>query len=227
MTRNEINVSVANLSLAELQAKHRGGFSKKVPAGQGPRAYPIRAVKFLLLSYKNHWFATPAGAIASLISTLGAAIIMTGVSSISHTLLQRPSAILANAICAPLLAYTLYLGSYYLQMFLKERHILFTANGKLDRAKFTQWKRVVRYDYLAHLPSDTYLIALAGIMQATLETKGMTIFWAVIASQFVDDLITFLKEPALWSGAKEVVAWEERQGKTLFETIKGRFKQLV
>ena len=225
MRRNEINVSIANLSLAELQAKHRGGFSKSVQISQTPSPFPIRVAKFLFLSYKNHWFATPAGAIAALISTLGAAIIMTAVSPIWHGLLQHQSAILANAICAPLLAYTLYLFSYYLQMFLKERYILFAADGKLDSTKFTQWKRVVRYDYLAHLPSDTYLIALAGIMQATLETKGMTIFWAVITSQFVDDLITFLKEPALWSGAKEVVAWEERQGKTLFETVKGRFKQ--
>jgi len=42
-------------------------------------------------------------------------------------------------------------------------------------------------------------------MQAGLETQGMPIFWAVLASQFVDDFITFLLEPAIWNGAPDAV----------------------
>jgi|GEM_PF-6064461 len=60
-------------------------------------------------------------------------------------------------------------------------------------------------------------------MQAGLETQGMPIFWAVLASQFVDDFITFLLEPAIWNGAREVVAWENRSETTVRRMLWSKF----
>lgn len=183
---------------------------------------PFQIVRFVFNSYRRHWLATPAAAIAALVSTFGAATAMIPIAQITHAHFERPSAVVANAIIAPLLAYVGYLSVYYYGMFLKERRLLVDEEHTLDREKIREWFRVVRYDYLAHVPTDIYLISLAAIMQATLEGSGMPIFWAVVTSQFVDDFITFLKEPAIWHGAKELVAWENRENTTISRSLKKR-----
>lgn len=177
---------------------------------------PLRLARFFLRAYRLHWFAAPASAIAAVVSTCSAAALMVLISPIVHHGLENGNAILVNAVVAPLIAYLLYLLCYYLQMFRRERKSLRDETGRLSQAKLSDWFRVVKYDYLAHLPSDTYLIALAGITQALLESQGTPIFWAVFASQFVDDLVTFLKEPAIWGGAKDIVAWENRENTTVW-----------
>ena len=178
--------------------------------------------RFFLNAYRYHWFATPAAAVAAVVSTFGVAAVMLLISPILHSHFDTNTAIVINAIVAPMLAYLVYLSVYYGGMFLKERVLLVDESGQIDRAKLADWFRVVKYDYLAHVPSDIYLISLAAIMQATLEKHGTSIFWAVITSQFVDDLITFLKEPAIWNGAKEVVAWENREDTTLRSAVIAR-----
>lgn len=174
----------------------------------------MRIVRFFFDIYKNHWLATPIAAVAAIVSTTFAALIMAGISTITYEILSKSQAILLHAILGPMFAYIFYLSVYYGGMFLKEKRSLYD-NGELDKAKFKNWLRVVKYDYIAHLPSDCYLITLAAIMQAGLETSGVHIFFAVLISQFVDDFITFLKEPALWGGAKALVSWEDKRGKTL------------
>ncbi len=174
-----------------------------------------RLTRFFLNAYKNHWIASPAGMLAALISSVGIASVMLLISPIIHELFSNGLAITLNAIVAPLLAYVVYLSVYYFCMFLSERSTLINSGNQIDRQKLVSWVRVVKYDYLAHVPSDIYLITCAGILQAALEANGRGIFSAVLISQFLDDLITFLKEPAIWSGAKEIVAWENRADTTL------------
>ncbi len=125
-----------------------------------------------------------------------------------HAALTRRQAIVTNSIVGPLTAYAIYLAVYYTAMYLKERSSLEDVNTELAKEKLTAWFRVVKYDYLAHVPSDIYLITIAGVMQGVLEGNNTPIFWAVVTSQFADDFITFLKEPAIWGGAKRLVAWE-------------------
>jgi hypothetical protein len=170
---------------------------------------PIRAAGFIVKLYRDHWLATPAGILSALLSTIVTASVMLILSPILHAALSNESAIIANAVVAPLLAYVLYLAAYYSQMFLIERRSLLGDDGQVDHVKLQDWIRGAKYDYIAHLPSDAYLITLAGIAQAVLERSGVPIFWAVLSSQFVDDIVTFLKEPALWGGAKKIVSWEK------------------
>ena len=161
----------------------------------------VRFFRFLAAAYRNHWVAAPLGALAALISTLSAATLMIPIEQLLSLRYAMPNVIIANAIIGPLLAYALYLAVYYTGMFWRERASLIDENGNLERTVFKDWCRTVRYDYLAHLPSDCYLISLAAITQATLQFNGITVFFALLTSQFVDDLITFLKEPAIWAGA--------------------------
>lgn len=181
-----------------------------------------RIGKFFLEAYTRHWLATPIAACAAVVSTFGAATAMLVVSPIGKSIFPPAVSIGFNALFAPLLAYILYLSFYYFGMFLKERSALRAENGELDSERFQAWLRVVRYDYLAHVPTDVYLISLAALMQATLEASGTSIFWAVITSQLVDDFITFLKEPAIWNGAQKLVDWEEREQRTLGEAVGSR-----
>lgn len=172
---------------------------------------PLRAARTLVKLYRDHWFATPAGIISAIISTVVTAAAMIAISRITHGSLSYGSAIAANAIIGPLMAYILYLVSYYLQMYLIERRTLLAADGSINADKLRDWVRGAKFDYIAHLPSDAYLISLAGIAQAVLERSGTPIFWAVIATQLMDDVITFLKEPALWGGSKLIVNWEKQR----------------
>jgi len=178
----------------------------------------LKIVRFFIDLYRHHWLATPIAAVAAIVSTTLAALIMAIIAPVTYELLSKSQAIVFHALLGPMLAYIFYLSVYYGGMFLKERHSLYD-NGELDKVKFKNWLRVVKYDYIAHLPSDCYLITLAAIMQAGLETSGVHIFFAVLISQFVDDFITFLKEPALWGGAKALVSWEDKRGKTLTGSI--------
>lgn len=178
----------------------------------------MRAVRFFINAYREHWLATPIAALAAILSTTLAAVIMSIVALISYQAFTKGQAILLHAILGPLTAYVFYLAIYYGGMFLKEKKTLLT-DGHLDRVKLKNWFRVVKYDYIAHVPSDCYLITLAAIMQAGLESAGMHVFFAVLLSQFVDDFITFLKEPALWGGAKAIVSWEDKRGKTLAGSV--------
>ena len=170
--------------------------------------FMIKAIVAFVKLYRDHWVATPAGILSAVFSTVVTASVMLILSPIFHAALSNEPAIVVNAVVAPLLAYVLYLAAYYSQMFLIERRSLLGDDGQVDHAKFRDWIRGAKYDYIAHLPSDAYLITLAGIAQAVLERSGVPIFWAVFSSQFVDDIVTFLKEPALWGGAKKIVSWE-------------------
>ena len=174
-------------------------------------------IRVFLRAYRAHWFAVPAAAIAAVVSTFSAATLMLLISPLAHHSLSNGKAILVNAVVAPLIAYVLYLLCYYSQMYRRERPTLLDETGAVSEVKLREWFRVVKYDYIAHLPSDTYLIALAGLAQAVLESQGTPIFWAVLGSQLVDDLITFLKEPAIWGGAKGLVAWESKKDTTLLQ----------
>jgi hypothetical protein len=146
------------------------------------------------------------------------------VSKVTHSTFSPGAAVSMNSVVGPLLAYLLYLAVYYSCMFMMEQRSLRGADGRFDRSLLRKWFRVAGYDYLAHVPSDIYLVFLAGVMQGMLESSGVPIFFAVVLSQVVDDLVTFLKEPAIWAGAKEVVAWEERTTRTLFQRVRSVFR---
>lgn len=66
------------------------------------------------------------------------------------------------------------------------------------------------------------LLTLAGTMQFALQSGGMPAWGAILASQLGDDIAAFLKEPAVWAGAKGIAGWEERSGKTLGRSIVAR-----
>lgn len=181
----------------------------------------VRILALIIKGYFRHWFAAPAAAFAAVISTVGAATVMWMVSPVAARFLnEHYSLALFDAIVGPLFAYIVYLLTYYSAMFWRERAQLRGEDGLLDEKKYRQWLRVVRFDYLAHVPSDVYLISLAAIMQFGLEMQGMGVFSAVLVSQFVDDFITFLKEPAIWAGANSLAAWESSSSRPLAASLK-------
>ncbi len=191
------------------------------------RRLPFRLLRLLVRTYRAHWFAVPAAVIAALISSCTAATVMIPLSRLTHSALNNTQAIIVNSVVAPLIAYALYLLVYYSQMYYRERKLLLDESGAVSDSKRREWFRVVKYDYIAHIPSDTYLISLAAVAQGILESQGTPIFWAVLGSQFVDDVITFLKEPAIWGGAKGIVAWESREETTLLKKAASVSKRVV
>lgn len=189
---------------------------------RSPLSRVLAIAKLFVTAYRDHWFAAPVALLASSVSTLGTAVLFVLVSPIHRPALGHAWSNVLDAIAAPLTAYAIYLLVYYAVMCRAEARRARAARGAAGATTIANWRAVVAYDYLAHLPADACLLTLAGTMQFALQSGGMPAWGAILASQLGDDIATFLKEPAVWAGAKGIAGWEERSGKTLGRSIVAR-----
>lgn len=174
--------------------------------------FPMRAVSFVGTALRNEWLAIPICVVAGIPSTLVTCAIMEFVApavrglSFVHGEFRYVSII---ASLSSVVGYATYLVAYYIGMLIKERRD-WLAEGRVDRAAlYAKW-RVIKYDFVAHLPTDFWIMPLIGVAQGGLLVAGMSQFWSIFTANLLADIAYAAKEPLFWHGAKQLVAWRDR-----------------
>lgn len=67
----------------------------------------------------------------------------------------------------------------------------------------------MQYDFLAHLPSDFWVMPVMGAATGGFFVAGVSQFWSIMLAQTLADIAYAIKEPFFWHGAKKLVAWQE------------------
>jgi hypothetical protein len=98
---------------------------------------------------------------------------------------------------------------YYAGMLWKEKGDWILA-GRIDKAALKTKLRIVKYDFIAHLPSDLWVMPMIGVAQGGMMMAGASQLWSIVIAHTLSDLAYAIKEPLFWHGAKRLVAWRER-----------------
>lgn len=179
---------------------------------KGWRAVPRIVGVFILAALRNEWMAIPICVIAGIPSTIVTALLMTelGPHMRGGSWLQsEASFVAAFSLMTSVVGYVTYLLMYYLGMLLKERQD-WIQNGRVERAALRRKLQVVKYDFLAHLPSDLWVMPMIGAAQGSMMLAGAPQLWSIIFAHTLSDIAYAMKEPLFWHGAKQLVAWRER-----------------
>ena len=105
--------------------------------------------------------------------------------------------------------YLTYVSLYYMGMLCKERKD-WMSKGSVDNAALRQKFRIIKYDFIAHLPSDLWVMPMIGAAQGGLMLAGSSQMWAIVIAHTLSDVAYAIKEPLYWHGAKQVVMWRDR-----------------
>jgi hypothetical protein len=166
---------------------------------------------FLRESLKQEWMAIPICIIAGIPSTLATTAIMALVAPwLRYFDFAKSEAgfISAVSLISSVVGYGTYLIAYYAGMLWKERRD-WLLHGKVVRAGLLRKLKVIQYDFLAHLPSDVWVMPLMGAATGGFFAVGATQFWSILLAHTIADVAYAIKEPFFWHGAKELVAWRE------------------
>jgi hypothetical protein len=82
--------------------------------------------------------------------------------------------------------------------------------GRVDKASLRKKFRIIKYDFIAHLPSDLWMMPVIGVAQGTLMVAGTSQVWAIVIAHTLSDVAYAIKEPLFWHGAKQAVMWRDR-----------------
>ncbi len=168
---------------------------------------------FFKESLQKEWMAIPICILAGFPSTLVTTAIM---ALVSPTLRQFDFAksevgfISAVSLLSSVVGYGTYLIAYYAGMLWKERAD-WIENGTILRDGLRRKWKVIQYDFLAHLPSDFWVMPFIGAATGGLFVAGASQFWSIVVANTLADVAYAVKEPFFWHGAKELVAWRERR----------------
>jgi hypothetical protein len=168
---------------------------------------------FFKESLQKEWMAIPICILAGFPSTLVTTAI---IALVSPTLRQLDFAksevgfISAVSLLSSVVGYGTYLIAYYAGMLWKERAD-WIENGAILREGLRRKWKVIQYDFLAHLPSDFWVMPLIGAATGGLVVAGASQFWSIVVANTLADVAYAVKEPFFWHGAKELVAWRERR----------------
>jgi hypothetical protein len=167
--------------------------------------------KFLTDSLKQEWMAIPVCLIAGIPSTLLTIAIMDLIGSLikRFNLESGDLAYIASfSAISSIVGYGTYLVFYYTGMLWKER-AMFWKNGHLSRSGLGRIVKVIRYDFIAHLPYDYWIMPLMGAATAGCFAVGASQSLSIFLVHSVADVAYAIKEPFFWHGAKKLVAWRE------------------
>ena len=168
---------------------------------------------FFKESLQKEWMAIPICILAGFPSTLVTTAI---IALVSPTLRQFDFAksevgfISAVSLLSSVVGYGTYLIAYYAGMLWKERAD-WIENGTILRDGLRRKWEVIQYDFLAHLPSDFWVMPFIGAATGGLFVAGASQFWSIVVANTLADMAYAVKEPFFWHGAKELVAWRERR----------------
>ena len=178
-------------------------------------SFPLSRVilNFLKESLRKEWMAIPICILAGFPSTLATTAIMAMVSpALREFDFAKSDAgfISALSLLSSVVGYGTYLIAYYAGMLWKERADWF-ANGRVLPEGLRRKCKVIQYDFLAHLPSDLWVMPLIGAATGGIFVAGASQFWSIVLANTIADVAYAIKEPFFWHGAKELVAWRERR----------------
>ena len=188
-------------------------------AGELTRANPsasplVRAIfTFFKESLRKEWMAIPICVLAGFPSTLATTAIVAMVSPVLRGFdfaKSEAGFISSLSVLSSVVGYVTYLIAYYAGMLWKERGDWF-ANGRVLPDGLRRKCKVIQYDFIAHLPSDFWVMPLIGIATGGFFVVGASQFWSIVLANTIADVAYAIKEPFFWHGAKELVAWRERR----------------
>lgn len=174
-------------------------------------AAPRGVMGFVTEAIRQEWMAIPICVVAGLPSTLLTTAIMSAVAPVVATFeFARGDTAYISVISAlaSLVGYGTYLIAYYVGMLWKERRDWIRA-GRINRPALRRKLRVCGYDFLAHLPSDFWVMPVMGAATGGLFVAGLTQFWSIVLAHTLADIAYAIKEPFFWHGAKKLVDWQE------------------
>jgi hypothetical protein len=166
---------------------------------------------FLRESLRQEWMAIPICIVAGFPSTLVTTALMAIVAPwLRYFDFAKSEAgfISVVSVISSVLGYGTYLIAYYAGMLWKERDEWF-ANGKVMEGGLRRKLKVIQYDFLAHLPSDIWVMPLIGATTGGFFVAGASQFWSILLAHTIADVAYAIKEPFFWHGAKELVSWQE------------------
>lgn len=186
-----------------------------------PSSWVGKVADFFKESLKQEWMAIPICILAGFPSTLVTTAIMSMISpGLRYFEFARSEAgfISAVALISSVVGYGTYLLAYYAGMMWKERCDWF-VDGRVCRQGLRRKLKVIQYDFLAHLPSDFWVMPVMGAATGGLFAAGASQFWSIILAHTVADIAYAIKEPFFWHGAKELVAWREGRAASAPDTV--------
>ncbi len=168
---------------------------------------------FIKESLQQEWMAIPICILAGFPSTLVTTAIMAIVAPwLRYFDVAKSEAgfISMVSVVSSVVGYGTYLVAYYIGMMWKERRD-WLANGRIVTTGLRRKIKVIQYDFLAHLPSDIWVMPLMGAATGGLFVAGASQFWSIVVAHTLADVLYAIKEPFFWHGAKELVAWQENR----------------
>ena len=169
-------------------------------------------VGFVVTALSNEWMAFPICILAGIPSTIVTVLLMTAIGPFvkESGLFESESGFIAGfALITSVVGYFTYVSLYYMGMLCKERKD-WMPKGRVDDAALRQKFRIIKYDFIAHLPSDLWVMPMIGAAQGGLMLAGSSQMWAIVIAHTLSDVVYAIKEPLYWHGAKQVVMWRDR-----------------
>jgi hypothetical protein len=174
---------------------------------------PRAIAAFVITALKQEWMAIPICVIAGIPSTIFTVLVMMTLGPLVQSFgwfVTEASFVAAFSLMTSIVGYATYLVMYYAGMLLKERGD-WVRRGRLDWVALRTKLRVVKYDFIAHLPSDLWVMPMIGVAQGGMMLAGASQLWAIVVAHTLSDVAYAIKEPLFWHGAKQLVAWRDRR----------------
>jgi hypothetical protein len=114
------------------------------------------------------------------------------------------------SLVSSVVGYATYLLAYYTGMLWKERAD-WIVEGRVSAVALRRKFKVMQYDFLAHLPSDFWVMPLMGAATGGFFVSGFSQFWSILIAHTIADVAYAIKEPFFWHAAKKLVAWQENR----------------
>jgi hypothetical protein len=189
---------------------------ERSPSGSGLFArvlsVPRQVVSFVGSALRNEWLAIPICVVAGIPSTLVTCVVMELLAPAIRSLPFVHGELSYLSIVASIssvVGYVTYLIAYYIGMLIKERRDWMPA-GSIDATALRSKWRVIACDFVAHLPTDFWIMPLIGVAQGGLLVAGVSQFWSIFTANLCADIAYAAKEPLFWHGAKQLVAWRDK-----------------
>lgn len=183
-------------------------------------ALPQGIARFLSEAIRQEWMAIPICVVAGLPSTLLTTGIVAALapSVASFEFAQSEAGFIsAISLLSSIVGYGTYLVAYYAGMLWKERRD-WIERGRVDRLVLRRKLKICQCDFLAHLPSDFWVMPLMGAATGGFFVAGLSQFWSIVLSHTLADVAYAIKEPFFWHGAKKLVDWQESRREMVSST---------
>lgn len=175
-------------------------------------ALPTLIVGFVVTAITREWMAIPICILAGIPSTVVTVSLMTFLGPLvreAQLFASEATFIAGFSLISSIVGYSTYIALYYVGMLWKERKE-WMSMGRVDKASLRKQFRIIKYDFIAHLPSDLWMMPVIGVAQGTLMVAGTSQVWAIVIAHTLSDVAYAIKEPLFWHGAKQAVMWRDR-----------------